>query len=72
MVVLPESEPEKSLLDSKLRKPVMAAGSAIYLLLGTGVVVASLGVIGSRYLERRDRRIGERQARKDVASQDGG
>jgi voltage-gated potassium channel Kch len=40
-----------------------------YLLLGTGVVVASAGVLGSRYLERRDRMIAERQRRKELAGQ---
>lgn len=44
--------------------------TVFYLLLGTGVVVASLGVIGSRYLERRDRQIREKQARKAAAGQD--
>ncbi|MCL4473287.1 MAG: potassium channel family protein [Actinobacteria bacterium] len=35
-----------------------------YLLSGSGVVVASVGVIGSRYLERRDRMIAQRRARQ--------
>jgi len=31
--------------------------TVFYLLTGVGAVVASLGIIGSRYLERRDRKI---------------
>lgn len=36
----------------------------VYLLTGTGAVVASVGVIGSRYLELRDRKIRQRESRK--------
>jgi len=31
--------------------------TCFYLITGVGVVVASLGIIGSRYLERRDRKL---------------
>lgn len=42
--------------------------TVFYLLTGVGAVVASLGVIGARYLEIRDRKIKERLAnRKDQA-----
>ena len=37
--------------------------TVFYLLAGTGAVVASVGVIGSRYLEHRDRKIAERRAK---------
>lgn len=39
--------------------------TVFYLLIGTGVVVASLGVIGSRYLERRDRRLAAFRAARE-------
>lgn len=38
--------------------------TVFYLLTGVGAVVASLGVIGDRYLKRRDRKIIDRNARK--------
>ena len=38
--------------------------TVFYLLTGTGTVVASVGVIGSRYLERRDRKV--RRKLKDL------
>ena len=34
--------------------------TVFYLLIGTGVVVTSVGIIGSRYLERRSRKVAER------------
>ncbi|MDO8736862.1 MAG: potassium channel family protein [Thermoleophilia bacterium] len=38
--------------------------TVFYLLTGVGAVVASLGVIGARYLEIRDRRIRERMEKR--------
>jgi voltage-gated potassium channel len=39
--------------------------TSIYLLLGTGVVVAALGIIGSRYLEMRGQRMARRRQNKN-------
>ncbi len=39
--------------------------TAIYIIFGAAIAVASLGVIGSRYLEKRGVKIKERQTRGD-------
>ncbi|MHB8793091.1 MAG: potassium channel family protein [Thermoleophilia bacterium] len=41
--------------------------TVFYLLTGVGAVVASLGVIGARYLEIRDRKVKERLAKRNAA-----
>lgn len=41
--------------------------TVFYLLTGVGAVVASLGVIGARYLEIRDRKVKERMANRNPA-----
>lgn len=41
--------------------------TVFYLLTGVGAVVASLGVIGARYLEIRDRKVKERLAKRNSA-----
>ena len=46
--------------------------TVFYLLTGVGAVVASLGVIGERYIKRRDRIIHARQERKKAGEQDNG
>jgi len=44
--------------------------TVFYLLTGVGAVVASLGVIGARYLEIRDRKVRERLANRENKDQD--
>jgi len=44
--------------------------TAVYILLGVGIVLASLGVIGASYLERIKKRIIERRRKRGQLKQD--